>query len=106
MILNSSLGNQEKKLKQTLSSNFSGADGELIPRFVIFPRKTLNPAFTLNFPPGTVGHVTNKGWVNTDAFRYWIEKVFIPRILKGKPVLLIFDGHGSHIDYLTSKVTY
>ncbi|XP_026728980.1 uncharacterized protein LOC113498807 [Trichoplusia ni] len=41
---------------------------------------------------------SKKGWMETDIFRNYMEKVFIPNLGDERPVLLIYDGHGSHVD--------
>ncbi|CAG4977347.1 unnamed protein product [Parnassius apollo] len=41
---------------------------------------------------------SQRGWMDTQIFYNYIEKVFIPALGKERPVLLVYDGHGSHID--------
>lgn len=45
--------------------------------------------------------MTENGWTNDFVCSIWFEKAFIPFIVQrnssGKPMLLILDGHGSHL---------
>ena len=36
------------------------------------------------------------GWIDSELFYYWLEKLFIPSIPPQRPVMLLFDGHSSH----------
>lgn len=41
--------------------------------------------------------MSDKGWIDSTCFLDWFENLFIPSITKERPVVLIFDGHKSHI---------
>lgn len=45
--------------------------------------------------PGTQISVTENGWMTSDAFYSWFEKFC--EIITQRPLLLIYDGHSSHI---------
>ncbi|XP_063634481.1 jerky protein homolog-like [Cydia splendana] len=38
------------------------------------------------------------GWIDSNIFLNYLEKVFIPALGKDRPVLLIYDGHNSHVN--------
>lgn len=42
--------------------------------------------------------VSKKGWMETTIFEKYIKDVFIPAIGSERPVLLIYDGHSTHVD--------
>ena len=46
--------------------------------------------------PGTVFMTSDNGWITQDIYLEWF-KFFIKSIPLARPVLLIEDGHGSHI---------
>lgn len=46
--------------------------------------------------PNTMLEVSESGWINQDIYLKWFE-FFINNIPPARPVLLIQDGHGSHI---------
>ena len=50
-----------------------------------------------NGPTDTRYIVTDKGWMDSVCFSDWFQKLFIPSISQERPVILIFDGHKSHI---------
>ncbi|GBM99310.1 hypothetical protein AVEN_258409-1 [Araneus ventricosus] len=67
----------------------------------VFPRKKENPLLMDDGPPGSFAVYHESGWINKETFLVWFQK-FIehsnPR--PKKPVLLIIDGHNSHIKSL------
>ena len=64
---------------------------------MIYPRKQLPPA---NFREGAITHTlfvnSSNGWINSDLFLQWFG-FFLQHIPPTRPVLLIMDGHGSHM---------
>ena len=83
------------------------ADGKVLPPFILFPGKSVNPSYALGFPPKLMCYFTDSGWMTKNAFFAWIKNIFIPYwpdASKREHVLLLLDGHSSHIDYQTSKL--
>ena len=72
------------------------AAGHYIPPLIIFPRVRMNDKLKTGAPPGTIFETSPKGWINKDIFFRWLD-FFIKSIPKARPVLLIYDGHSSHI---------
>ena len=68
-----------------------------ISPMMIYPRKQLPPA---NFHEGAIAHTlfvnSSNGWINSDLFLQWFG-FFLQHIPPTRPVLLIMDGHGSHM---------
>lgn len=78
------------------------ADGTKLPPMLIFKRKTF-PKDAI--PRGVVVHVHEKGWMNDNGMKIWIEKVWSKRsggLLK-KPALLVLDQFRAHISEPTKK---
>lgn len=94
------------------------ADGDSLQPLLVLPQK--------EFPVGPNDALIDEfhwngqeaGWMSTDIFEKWIEKVFIPAIqqrrradqLESKKALLITDGHASRkspktIDLLYNRCT-
>ena len=73
------------------------ASGHVLPPMMIFPREQTPPA---NFHEGAVAQTlfanSTNGWINNDLFLQWFE-FFLVNIPPTRPVLLIMDGHGSHM---------
>jgi transposase len=75
------------------------AAGFYVPPAFIFPRVRLNPALTAKLPPGSLPLAAKTGWMNEELFTSWFEH-FLRTVhpqRKQQPVLLIFDGHASHV---------
>ena len=73
------------------------AAGYVLPPMMIYPRKQLPPAkFRDGAVPQTLFANSSNGWINSDLFFQWFE-FFLGHIPPTRPVLLIMDGHGSHM---------
>ncbi|CAI5770390.1 pogo transposable element with KRAB domain [Podarcis lilfordi] len=78
------------------------ADGTKLPPMLIFKRKTFPKEV---IPRGVVVHVHEKGWMDENGMRVWVEKVWSKRpggLLK-KPALLVLDQFRAHISETTKK---
>lgn len=83
---------------------FVNAIGSSTPPVFVFPRKKPNPELINGGPTGCVGLVHESGWMTADNFL--VSLMHFHGIVKStheKPVLLIFDNHCSHIDYIIVK---
>ena len=72
------------------------ADGTKLPPFIIFKRKNIPEG---DFPKGVIIEANEKGWMNQDMFKVWLNKVWNNRksAFFSKPKsLLIFDAAPSH----------
>ena len=46
--------------------------------------------------------VSPSGWMHDNVFENWFMEYFIPFVANDqKPVLVIYDGHGSHLTFKT-----
>ena len=80
------------------------ANRNTIPPYVLFPGKTVvNPSYLVDLPPESKSFVTESGWMNTEAFYFWVKHVFLENLPPIRPVLLVLDGHTSHIDHRTGR---
>ncbi|CAF2000862.1 unnamed protein product [Rotaria magnacalcarata] len=76
------------------------AAGERLPPLVIFPAKSLWTSFkgTPNLEyPGTMYAKSNNGWMTAEVFTEWFNKFCLQ--VKERPLLIIYDGHSSHVCY-------
>ncbi|CAJ0949590.1 unnamed protein product [Ranitomeya imitator] len=77
-------------------------DGTKLPPLLIFKRKTM-PKETI--PKGVIVHVHDKGWMDENGMKIWIEKVWSKRpgeLLK-KTALLVLDQFRAHITEATKR---
>ena len=91
-----SITSAERGKTHTILSCVS-ATGYALPPTMVYPRKRAVPdklkgdAF-----PNTLFCNSESGWVNADVFLGWLD-FFIDNIPPTRPVLLIQDGHTSHV---------
>ena len=81
------------------------ASGQYLPPYVIYKAKgnALYHSWVEGAPEGTAFNVTSSGWMEDQVFESWFEKIFLKFLIgKPKPIVLIFDGHGSHITWKTA----
>lgn len=76
------------------------AMGTYIPPFFIFPGQRMREELFQGGLPGTDGDVSISGWSNTEIFKRYMQEHFMKYIPNGNaenPVLVIYDGHISHM---------
>ena len=67
------------------------ASGQVTPPFMVYPRKRPVPKkMRIGAYPDTVFRVSDSGWMTI----FFMVQDVTQRVL---PVLLVLDGHGSHI---------
>ncbi|XP_065642426.1 uncharacterized protein LOC136074055 [Hydra vulgaris] len=81
------------------------ADGRYLPPFVVFKGEGyLYSKWVENGPPGCAFGATATEWMQDFLFENWFVEHFIPLVDQDqKPILLLYDGHGSHLTYGTIK---
>lgn len=79
------------------------ATGEYMPPFTIYKGLHLYDSWTKGGPTGALYTCSESGWMENLQFEKWMDH-FINHVKHlQKPVLLIYDGHGSHMTYGTIK---
>ncbi|XP_053390074.1 uncharacterized protein LOC123531140 isoform X2 [Mercenaria mercenaria] len=71
------------------------------PPYFIFIGQRMNNELLAESTPGVSGCVTDSGWSNSDTFLKYLNDhflKFVQRPDESQPILLIFDGHRSHIN--------
>ena len=91
-----SIASAKKGKTHTVVSCVS-ASGMVLPPMMIYPRKQSVPHhFRQDCVPNTLFVNSETGWITSDLFVEWF-KFFIRNIPRTLPVLLIQDGHSSHV---------
>ena len=72
------------------------ASGHAIPPLMIFPRQRMQESLKVGAPPGIHFATSPKGWINQEIFLSWLD-FFIANIPSWRPILLIYNGHASHL---------
>lgn len=62
------------------------------------------PNVIATYPPNYFFGVTEKGWIDTATFYGWVANHFLSNISEIRPVLLLVDGHATHIDVHTAQL--
>lgn len=78
----------------------ASALGDKVPPLIIFKGKNMwdqwhapeNTGY-----PGTTYAATSNGWMEATVFENYFEKAFLKKIGTDRPVLLIYDGHSTHV---------
>ena len=71
--------------------------GYVLPPMIVYPRKkSVHEKCREEAMPNTLFTNSDNGWINGDLFLLWFE-FFLRNIPPARPVLLIMDGHGSHV---------
>lgn len=74
------------------------ASGNHMPPVMVFPRKKFNVKMTQGAPPGTLGLVSDSGWMTAEIFPDVIKHfIKYSNSSKENPSLLIYDNHESHL---------
>ncbi|XP_049771713.1 uncharacterized protein LOC126148402 [Schistocerca cancellata] len=80
------------------------AAGNFMPVMFVFPRKREN-SLLMDDAPGSFAVYHESGWINKDSFLIWFKKfVEFSNPMREKPVLLIIDGHNSHVKSLEMMI--
>jgi hypothetical protein len=85
----------EKGKTHTIVTCVSASGLSILP-MLIYPRKRMTEKLKEGALPGTLFDCSDNGWINQELYLRWL-KFFIANIPPARPVLLIQDGHGSHL---------
>ncbi|XP_041360715.1 uncharacterized protein LOC121376969 [Gigantopelta aegis] len=75
--------------------------GVAIPPYFVFKGKRMREELLAGCTAGTAGTVSETGWSNTGIFQKYLKEHFskyVPAASSDKPVLILYDGHTSHIN--------
>ncbi|XP_033761495.1 jerky protein homolog-like [Pecten maximus] len=76
----------------------ASASGLLIPPQVIFQGKRgMDQTMFQGMPPGTRVCISPNGWIDSELFETWVTEHFLKHIPAVRPVLLLIDGHSTHV---------
>ena len=98
-----SLGAPGAKTMYTVLFGVS-AIGQYLPPFTVYKAKSLWGEWTNYGVDGACYGVSDSGWMTDVNFESWMIKIFIPQTKHlGRPLVLTYDGHNSHLTYVTVK---
>ena len=77
----------------------ANAEGQFIPRLLIFPRTRYQNIFLRGAPAGSLGFSSRSGWINDEIWLEFLEHFAAQTgVSKATPALLIIDNHSSHVN--------
>ena len=79
------------------------ASGEVLPPMHIFPGERFSYFPLEGAVQGAYFGKSHNGWINSELFFGWVSKFFSKMIGVERPVVLLLDGHTSHINLEVSK---
>ena len=81
----------------------NNAAGQYVPPLVIFKRKRMPAELSNGAPIGSVVTCNDSGWMDADTFTKWLHHfVDFVKPTADKKVLLVLDGHSTHVKNLKS----
>lgn len=73
------------------------AAGQYIPPMFVFPRKRMNERLLNGAPAGSIGVVSDSGWIDSSLFVRWLHHFCdVVGCSQERPHVLVLDGHHSH----------
>lgn len=76
----------------------ANALGEKAPPMIVYKGKNVWDSWiSSDAYPGTSYAATTNGWMESKVFEMYFKKTFLPAIGNQRPVLLIYDGHATHV---------
>lgn len=82
----------------------ASATGSFMPPLVVYKGKVFMDAWASNGPRNAAYSVSESGYMHDANFEQWFINVFVAETKTyEKPVVLLFDGHNSHLTYMTVK---
>ena len=74
------------------------ANGNALPLSLLFPGVNFNPEYSVGFPDNFYLGCTKSGWIDLEQFYTWMTNHFVTHIPPRRPIVVLSDGHSSHID--------
>jgi len=96
-------GNSDKTQLTVMAA--ASATGHFIPPMIIFPGQRFSYEPLAGFEEAAFGR-SESGWMDSEVFVMWLKEVFIPSVEARnvrKPVLLLIDGHSTHVSMEASN---
>lgn len=77
------------------------ASGQKLPQLVVYKAKHIWDSWMApedTAYPNIAYAASPNGWMQTDLFNNYFEKNFLKQCVKERPLLVIYDGHSTHLD--------
>ena len=74
------------------------AAGLPLPPMIIYSKSFPGGPYRFDGPDDALYAKSDSGWIDTELFLSWLKKIFLKHVVSQRPVLLLVDGHKSHIN--------
>ena len=75
----------------------ASAAGLPLPPMIIFAKSFPGGQYRFDGPDDSVYAKSESGWIDTELFITWFKKIFLKHSVAQRPLLLLIDGHKSHM---------
>ena len=75
----------------------ANAAGTALPLMIIYPKAYPGGQYKFGGPDDAVYARSESGWVDSELFYLWMQKVFLKYAVPERPLVLIVDGYKSHL---------
>ena len=75
----------------------ASAAGLPLPPLIIFAKSFPGGQYRFDGPDDSVYAKSESGWIDTELFITWFKKIFLKHSVAQRPLLLLIDGHKSHM---------
>ena len=65
---------------------------------IIYSKSFPGGPYRFDGPDDALYAKSDSGWIDTELFLFWLKKIFLKHVVSQRPVLLLVDGHKSHIN--------
>lgn len=90
----------QEKQSITVLCNVS-TNGGIVPPFIVYPLQRISKEIVQSVPDEWGIGRSDSGWMTGETFLHYIKEIFLPSLLQNNilfPVLLLVEGHKSHIN--------
>ena len=70
----------------------------VLPYAMIYPKAYPGGAYTFEGPDDALYGKSESGYVDSELFIKWMEKIFLKFAVPERPIILFVDGHKSHVN--------
>ena len=67
------------------------------PPMIIYKKSFPGGAYRFDGPDDALYARSESGWIDSELFLVWLRRLFLKHVVQQRPVLLITDGHKSHM---------
>ena len=75
----------------------ASAAGFPLPPMIIFAKSFPGGQYRFNGPDDALYAKSESGWIDMELFIAWFKKIFLKFAVPQRPLLLLIDGHKSHM---------